>query len=118
MRTPFLISLEHASFEDYLSKLSSNTRREIRRSLRKNTDLVFEPLHYSRSLVSEFMRLWQDQTVYGKSVEWQFGLGFIEYLVATNRMLFWAAKHQNSGEPVCWIFRIILTPLRLDSGAY
>lgn len=82
---------DFASFEDYLAGLSKSARKNW-----KATEKLYGHLHYrqesfDRDRVEAYMRLWSQQLVRGKTIEWAFGVGYVCELADKGELLFFEA---------------------------
>lgn len=69
MKTPLLLYTS-TDFSSYLASLSKSARYEYRKAARLGADLVYEEIPFDRQQVTEWMKLWERQTVYGKRPRW------------------------------------------------
>ncbi len=104
--TPFLINTHIGSFSEYLSVLSSNAKKHYSKAKNRNKDLIFEEIPYDKDLVLKFMRLWENQIVWGKKIQWEIKPQYLDYLNKKNQIRCFVAKDENTNEIIClqWIY--------------
>lgn len=75
-----LVYTDFPSSEHYTASLSKKARKNFTYVQRHNADLIYEPIPFDRDLVERFMRLWEQQLIRGKNVQWAFPIGHVENL--------------------------------------
>lgn len=70
MKTPLLVYTPR-DFDEYLASVSKSARYEYKKAKRLAADVKFEEVPFNRQQVTQWMKLWEQQVVYGKHPKWQ-----------------------------------------------
>lgn len=68
------------TFEEYLKSLSRKARKQWAYVKKHNQDLVYKNVDFDRDRLDVFMKIWQQQLVRGKPIEWAYGIGYVGQL--------------------------------------
>jgi len=69
MHTPLLVDTS-TTFEEYLKRLSKPSKKNYRATLKKTEDCTFSHIEYDSGLMYRFIKLWEQQIVYGTHPKW------------------------------------------------
>jgi hypothetical protein len=88
-------------FNKYLKTLSQHARKDYAYVEKHNPDLLYQCIPYKRELVEDFMRLWEQQLIRGKPIQWAFPIGHLDELAAKEELLVFQAigSFDSSGFP-------------------
>ncbi len=75
------------TFEDYLLSLNKKSRRGYRETVKKTKGLEFKKVPYNREDVVSFMKLWENQIIYGAKRKWSFGIDYVDRLNEKKRLM-------------------------------
>lgn len=82
-------------FDEYIESLSKKARKNYAYVVKHNPDLVYCQVEFNREKIERFMRLWQEQLIRGKPIEWAYGIGYVEDLAARGELLVFEANESN-----------------------
>lgn len=91
LRTPLLIDTS-TSFEVYLRRLSVKNRYKYKKNREETKDYIFTPIDRDPLLMRRFIRLWEDQLVYGHPIRWN---KTMEEMDAIDTMMMFKAEKNN-----------------------
>lgn len=82
---------EYSSFEEYRAALSKPARKNWRAANSLYSHLQYKRAPFDRDRVEQYMKLWGQQLVRGKTIEWAFGVGYVCELADKGEILFFDA---------------------------
>ena len=66
------------NYEEYIKSLSKKARKNFAYVKKHNADLAYQEKEFNKEEVRVFMRLWEQQLIRGKKVEWAFPVETVE----------------------------------------
>lgn len=92
-----VIRTDWQSFEEYLKSLSPSAQKNYSYVKKHNQDLIYERVPYERAECEKFMRLWEKQSIRGKTIQWAFPVEYVENLALQGKMLFFRGVKKDVG---------------------
>lgn len=65
------------TFDEYIQSLSHKARKQWAYVKKHNQDLGYKQVEFDRDRVETFMKVWGQQLVRGKPIEWAYGVGYV-----------------------------------------
>ena len=87
-----IIETNYKCFDDYINTLSKPAKKNYSYVKKHNQDLDYQPIFFNQDEIKQFMALWEQQLVFGKSIQWAFPFTYIEHLANSGKLLCFRAQ--------------------------
>jgi hypothetical protein len=87
-----IISTSYTNFDAYLNLLSKPAKKNYLYVKKHNQDLSYSLAPFHKEEIETFMRVWEQQLVFGKPVQWAFPYSYVEALAKTGKLLCFRAQ--------------------------
>lgn len=83
-------------FDQYIQSLSAHARADWAYVRKHNKDITYEQVEFNRDECDNFMRLWEQQLVRGKGIQWAFPIEHVEDIARRGELQVFRASNDKA----------------------